>query len=885
MLKQPVDPDSQRARQGRMDECLNLIQKKDWSLFQFLEELFLPCEPGDPRNSQARVQMLQSFLSGHGKNPSQVAQIADLIYNHRYSKPIPARSSENRTAAEAPHRDRHLMARSILEEWALRKIEDILSREAADFASSKDMHLTNEVSNWDTVLNFAMGDFLRHLQAKCPFLLRILITVAYKRKNRPSPDPDSSPSHPTYNDHFARPVPSGSGNNPHNPFMMILAASLVLLTAPVLSFLQVLSHSALSTLRQKAAHRGFLLIYNNINRMSRAWNPELGKKDNIHNGTAATFIELEDCNVDKAFNIEALETAKREECRRQLTLDKLQGQIKWDKLEAVMVLHCLNMLIEEVPCLSDHCAAILNLFRTTHAMHRMAEGRKTKIFPMATSDYNEGNTGENANILDDLLLRQLGLPKEEVARLLVIVGGNQSTVEKLRTLKKFLADCQHGYHDLSSFLAMNNVFGRKVTNSKRPDYYPAQYLVFDTLLAAVVDCWKVHIGVTDLQAYFTNHPTSFEDLLSMASDITRIYMMMERVVRAHYGSNAMAETVFKTFDEAESTTPSQESTQPTPDNTTTNTNATPAAQEPAPFLGDQALANSVLRIRDSMWHFVFQWAVSDGDIGQAINVMAVRTFTFMGSGKTKYTNELLELACNFLFEYSPELVIAIMHNWLCNLTGNAGCYFPMDLLQEKNIKRLKQMAQRWDALFGGDFFKNVIALNIHACIQSIHSMKAAVKLGVKSESHTTKKRVAALRDAGKKMALAQIHKFRQGRMVGWWAQDDWAIGYQKFRSGTRIQDFIERTIRDAGDLHGPDAPEVEADTHAEDEGQTAGVLPNMIIGGVLVTADDIEDLEDERRDEENQFNIFGMDTALDDGSSSDEEVVTMSRGREGDMYE
>jgi len=34
------------------------------------------------------------------------------------------------------------------------------------------------------------------------------------------------------------------------------------------------------------------------------------------------------------------------------------------------------------------------------------------------------------------------------------------------------------------------LLGRKVKDVKCPDYYPAQCLIFDTLKAEVLDCWK-----------------------------------------------------------------------------------------------------------------------------------------------------------------------------------------------------------------------------------------------------------------------------------------------------------------------------------------------------------------------------------------------------------
>jgi hypothetical protein len=157
----------------------------------------------------------------------------------------------------------------------------------------------------------------------------------------------------------------------------------------------------------------------------------------------------------------------------------------------------------------------------------MPDGHVTKIHPLATSGHDEGTTQGNRDVLDDLILRQLGMKKDEVDKLLIIVGGDQSTVEKIRTLQKFLDDCPHGYSqygwvlpliqlwhmgwadlerilsthwgqtasnsetgDMSSFCFVNTILKRKIKDVKRPDYYPTQNFIFDTLRAEIVDCWK-----------------------------------------------------------------------------------------------------------------------------------------------------------------------------------------------------------------------------------------------------------------------------------------------------------------------------------------------------------------------------------------------------------
>ena len=44
------------------------------------------------------------------------------------------------------------------------------------------------------------------------------------------------------------------------------------------------------------------------------------------------------------------------------------------------------------------------------------------------------------------------------------------------------------------------------------------------------------------------------------------------------------------------------------------------------FKGDHCLANSILRLRDSPWHYEFNWAIADGDIGRAMQIMFVSPF-------------------------------------------------------------------------------------------------------------------------------------------------------------------------------------------------------------------------------------------------------------------
>ncbi|KAI0071660.1 hypothetical protein K474DRAFT_1606546, partial [Panus rudis PR-1116 ss-1] len=355
-----------------------------------------------------------------------------------------------------------------------------------------------------------------------------------------------------------------------------------------LRFLEQLSVSARNVVRAAAHARNFLLIYDNINRMRRVWDPDIGQKDVMDSGTAAMLVVLQDCNPKEAFDWGSLEEAQVSGRRKELSLQTLRNRVDQERILGVMALHCLSFLAVEAQ-LHDVQEYVRLQFQSAHSVHRMRHGRKTEVHPLGTSDHDEGSAGGNRQVLDDLILGQLGLKKEELDEIITIVGGDQATVEKLRTLKP----------EISSFAFVNERLGRKVKNVKRPDFYPAQALVFDTLEAEVLDCWRLVLNANDLKTHFANNPIAVEDLLLKARVIVQKWMTTQSSETARFGSNE--QEIFP----AGSSVPQ-------------------ADPNSMPDSGDAVLANTILRMRDSMLHYEFQHAIAGGDIGRAMNVMNVR---------------------------------------------------------------------------------------------------------------------------------------------------------------------------------------------------------------------------------------------------------------------
>lgn len=216
---------------------------------------------------------------------------------------------------------------------------------------------------------------------------------------------------------------------------------------------------------------------------------------------------------------------------------------------------------------------------------------------------------------------------------------------------------------------------------------------------------------------------------------------------------------------------------------------------------------------------------------------------FAGCGKSKYLNELLELACGFEFEFSPQLQRIIKDNWLVNLTGIPGHWFAGDLLVEKTIRQLKVMSIRRTSTFGSQFFKT-LGLNVRYFLSASDALRSAVGLSDISGFHAKKRRETALKTLELRYRERQPHYFRARRGQGSIAADDFAKGQQslKHNYGERIRAFVDRTTRDNGNyasVNGEDEGGID-DEMGREGSPRDGILPNRVEDGRLMLGDDDE---------------------------------------------
>ncbi|THU84698.1 hypothetical protein K435DRAFT_573488, partial [Dendrothele bispora CBS 962.96] len=100
------------------------------------------------------------------------------------------------------------------------------------------------------------------------------------------------------------------------------------------------------------------------------------------------------------------------------------------------------------------------------------------------------------------------------------------------------------------------------------------------------------------------------------------------------------------------------------------------------FTGDRVLANTILFKSEFVLWLEMAYAIPEGDIGRAFEILKVWIIHFAGGSHPNYVLYLLDIYCLIRYESSQDLKNALLNNWLVNLTGELGKWIEGDLMQE-----------------------------------------------------------------------------------------------------------------------------------------------------------------------------------------------------------
>ncbi|PCH41839.1 hypothetical protein WOLCODRAFT_21595 [Wolfiporia cocos MD-104 SS10] len=484
---------------------------------------------------------------------------------------------------------------------------------------------------------------------------------------------------------------------------------------------------------------GYQITFDNLNKLSRAWQATLGRQDIMQCGTAAILEDV----PPGAFELAPLLTARHENLRSSLTFQELYNDIDFKHIRGIGGATLLRIWVKYIPAFKQYHAAVEALFSETYQKHRLRL-RKTEALTLRCS-------AGVAQVLHDIVLDQLGVKPEWLENLMLLCGGDQLSIDRIHRAKLYLDKADtvfnrfewalpslqlwhmkwqwgkcivrlHWYpqtptfsntgltHELRYSSTAAGVFGlhhdcdllgRKKFHPTKCDFYPMHDLLEDRFEALALEALRLlfeektgtmhpmNLPLLDsLEKYATTSSWSFRQLHQLA-DAAYIRFMSPSACDTEYAPDQSAGGRGSTGKPV--------------------TTATDHNQQILEFNGDHVFENTVNFMRVTFWYLEFNAAVSEGDIGRISEVMKLLRFSFWGAGSTKYGAELLELACNFMKEYPPALQTAIMNNYLVNTTGLPGHWEELDLLQEHINYLIKTLYNNKSMDFDSPFLKKTIS--------------------------------------------------------------------------------------------------------------------------------------------------------------------------------
>ncbi|KAG9095171.1 hypothetical protein FRC06_010067 [Ceratobasidium sp. 370] len=572
----------------------------------------------------------------------------------------------------------------------------------------------------------------------------------------------------------------------------------------------------------------FLLVFDNINKFLLARRQTVGTKNQMRNGTAATAIALEDVPAG-AFNPNPYWDNRNSQKRKSLSTQELLDDIDPNHLEALGTGMVMRTLLSYVPSLSgDLRQEVESRFKDPnfYAKHRLRL-RKSTTMTMGTSSIDESTVGGVSDILEDLVSTQMEMQPTWFEKLLVIICGDQLTIDRLRKVIRYKATETSVYESRSWALPLiqlwhmkvaylssifkvhwfpkvnSNLFGLRQSvqvlqrnlNPEKCDFYvwhdavKTTFESMEELQAPVIDTNHM---TDELAKHFAiggrYHECTIQQLEHIANQVYMRYMTTEAY---HTTLGAPDQPVDKQSLRGTILEELRRYDQD-PNYSTSNSGSGSSAN------ADQLLGNVILFMRDAFWYLEFASAVPEGDIGRIYEVIKLLRFSFWGSGSSNYGSELLELACGFLYEYPQKLKTAIFNNYLVNPSGLAGHWQECDFFQEHCNKAIKNVFNTKNSEWDSEFMRDAVSINIGGLTRLRDSMIEFLGLRRTARGHAHRDYTADINVLASHYLPGKIFQLKCGRLQDCVALDMFEAGYNKLESGALSRFLARTTLSQAG---------------------------------------------------------------------------------------
>ncbi|KAJ6576740.1 hypothetical protein B0H10DRAFT_1836791, partial [Mycena sp. CBHHK59/15] len=230
--------------------------------------------------------------------------------------------------------------------------------------------------------------------------------------------------------------------------------------------------------------------------------------------------------------------------------------------------------------------------------------------------------------------------------------------------------------------------------------------------------------------------------------------------------------------------------------------------------GDQALVTLCHFMRVTLWYMEISAATAEGDIGRVFEVLKLLRFSFWGAHSTKYGNELLELACNFLYEISEDLITAVLNNYLVNPSGRSGHWFELDLLQEHFNFWIKRLFNSKSHDFDSKHLSEAVGLNIAGISKLREMFPGLFGLKQNGQRHKDASTVHDINQLGIHLRKNHILEYEGGRDQPYQVDNEWGIGHAILQEH-QLKTFLHRTAGGGSATGNEDEPVASSGTIPE----------------------------------------------------------------------
>ncbi|KAG0012513.1 hypothetical protein BGZ82_002575, partial [Podila clonocystis] len=468
--------------------------------------------------------------------------------------------------------------------------------------------------------------------------------------------------------------------------------------------LESLTNDAMAQVRHVVKTQSWYLVYDNINFPLRKSDQRSNNVDTFESGTTATVVIGDDLG----------------------TVDQLRPPFGLLRMED-LVPDDANVLHFKCFC-RYHLVEILRRHNKSYQYCSVPIPKKdplpikkTMRFPLPSMPINQASVEGNMHVLNDITVGMLQLPPGWFnGGKRIVIAGDQLTVARVRTLKRYWWDDTDDYNKLmwatpvmqlfhlqmllghtilrthfgeataGGSLAFNvTMLGWKRVKVDKLDFHAVDELLRHTFEAMVLRVWEIVLETDDL------------DTLAWelgAAGISHMTALNVDTILDRYLNISDSER-----------------------------------------FGSMASRNAALFIRDMLLYVELSSAIKMGDIGRIEEVLRWLTVMFQAGTTKNYAYELLHLHCGLHYSWPSQMKRAVMSSWLVNTTGKPNRWFPSDLYQEHNNLSIKVI----HAAKGSSTPWEMLAKSVSTNIETFNEVAAQLESQYKIPKNRSKHKVVS----------------------------------------------------------------------------------------------------------------------------------------------